>query len=402
MKFLPQKLNRFHMNKEIIDLTQGDESDEDDGIKKITYSELPDNFSSTRKSCFIRSESTDLPMPMMFTPHPGSFDDPLGSPLINTAHSIAYAFSSSNIDPFSNLIRLLHQNSNDSNELFFQLTQSLAFNAKPVDFLPILLKLLDNNSKNPQPNFLRHLAIKSIIALSVNNPEFCKAVLDEVDFLITLSSEQDNEFLEDILQIYQTVCDYANLEQAKKIVDNINERDLIKYVPTSEDKNKRSPYGLDPIRIKVHSVLAILSKYGEVFTQPLVQEIRKKCNYPGNSNKKDSLVSEIILPSIICIDQFLKQPDTEAYKWLFEEKEILIGKLTLAVIGCEKNQDNELRVMVLKVFLEVLDEFCNDDNASPSMNFMFQLTSTLISMENFADEPVKHMARVLLKRFKVQ
>lgn len=380
------------MNREIIDLTQTTDSDDDDDDRmKIPAKEPPVDIS--RPKSLVLSESLEFPHPMIFTPYPGSMSDPLGMPLINTAHSIAYTFSSSNIDPFSNLIRLLHQNLNDGNSLFNQLTQSLAFNAKPVEFLPLLLQLI--NPQQNQPTFLRHLAIKSIIVLSINNPELSRAILDNVDFFIEISKENNNEFLDDVLQLYQAVCDFATHDDAAIIISDIDSRSLIHHTLTTEEKNA-NPAVIDPIRVKIYSILALLARYGDLFTDDIVKEIMKKSNFPG----KGQLSREIMWPSIVCIDQFLKQPTTRAYEILKDPKDIsLYGKLALDVIACEKDTDDELRILVLKIFLEVLDEFYDENTP---INFFFQIKTSLISMKHFASQPVRKMAEVLLKRLKVE
>lgn len=384
------------MNKEIIDLTQTTDSsstddDDDDKIVDMPMKEEPADISNHK--ALSRSESNDFLQPMIFTPYPGSMSDPLGMPLINTAHSIAYTFSPSNIDPFSNLIRLLHQNLNDGNALFNQLTQSLAFNAKPVEFLPLLLQLI--NPKQNQPTFLRHLAIKSIIVLSINNPELCRAILDNIEFFIEISKENNNKFLDDILQLYQAVCDFATHEDAVTIISDIDSRGLIHHTLTTEEKNA-NPTVIDPIRVKVYSILALLAHYGDIFTDDIVKEIMKKSNFPG----KGQLSREIMWPAIVCIDQFLKQPSTRAYEILKDPKEnSLYGRLALDVIACEKDKDDELRILVMKIFLEVLDEFFEE--VTPP-NFLFQIKTSLISMKHFASKPVQRMAEVLLKRLKVE
>ncbi|KAK8834309.1 hypothetical protein M9Y10_021772 [Tritrichomonas musculus] len=378
------------MSREIIDLTQNSDSDEDEKIIKVPIAEEPIDVSNQKT--ISRSESTDFPQTMIFTPYPGSINDPLGMPLIDTAHSIAYTFSSSNIDPFSNLIRLLHQNLNDGNSLFNQITQSLAFNAKPVEFFPLLLQLI--NYKQNHPAFLRHLAIKSVIALSVNNPELCRAVLDNVKFFIEISKENNDEFLDDVLQLYQVVCDYATNNDALAIISDISSRKLIHHLISDEEK-KAFPSVHDPIRVKVYSILALLAHYGDAFTDSIVDEIIKKSNFPG----KGHLSRQIMWPAIVCIDQFLKQPNTRAYKKLQDSKEMLYAKLGLDVIACEKDKDDELRILVLKIFLEILDEFY-EESINPF--FLFQIETSLISMKHFASEPVRQMAEVLLKRLKVE
>lgn len=380
-------------NRELIDLTQTTSSsstddDDDDDEKFLGMQVKEEAVNPSTSKGLSRSESNDFLQPMLFTPYPGSMSDPLGMPLINTAHSIAYTFSPSSIDPFSNLIRLLHQNLNDGNALYNQLTQSLAFNAKPVEFLPLLLQLI--NPKKNQPTFLRHLTIKSIIVLSINNPELCRAILDNVEFFIEISKENNNEFLDDILQLYQSVCDFATHEDAAAIIQDIDSRALIHH-------KSSNPSLIDPIRVKVYSILALLAHYGDIFTDDIVKEIVKKSNFPG----KGQLSRDIMWPSIVCIDQFLKQPNTRAYEILKDPKEkILYGKLALDVIACEKDKDDELRILVLKIFLEVLDEFY-DENI-PNNYFLFQIKTSLISMKHFASQPVRRMAEILLKRLKVE
>ena len=340
------------------------------------------------------SESNDPMIHPFSFPHPQAFNDPLNTPLINTSHSIAYAFSSSSIDPFSNLIRFFHQNSNNYNEIFMELTQTLAFSAKPVDFLPILIKLLDEKENTFDLN-LRHLALQSIIVLSVNNQDFSNEVLEKIEIFISLAQSHENEFLEAVLELFENVSPYASLSNAKLIIDFISQNNLVKHSPSNDPNNLKKPQnGPDPIRARSFSVLSILAKYGQLFNTNLVEEIIQRCNYPG----KSLLYREISLPVFICIDQLLKQPGTKAYNLLLEKKGLVIGKMALAVTLCEENTMEDLTIMILKVFLEFLDE--SQITEFDMYHLQLKLTTALISLQNFASKPVQNIAKLLLNRFK--
>lgn len=365
-------------NTPFVDLTQDTSSDDE-----LRQSLTKDKPISKRSSLPSESVSDYLGM-LKFNYEEINFD-PLTTPLINTAHSVSYALSSSTVDPFSNLIKCLQQS---SSEYFFQLTQYLAFNRNPVEFIELLKKLISNT----QLSYPRHLAIKSIIALSINNQEFCEAILKNIEYFIKISTDENEEFLDDILQLYQTICDFANHEQAELILENINQRALMHH---KNDENA----GADPIRIKVYPVLALLARYGDLFKKQMVDEIIAKSNYPGEGY----LSRDIMWPALICIHKFLSQPETEAYSTLKSAIKILYGKMALNVITCEKDKNDELRVFVLKIFLELLDEFyddCSRENATKP--FMFQIKSALISMKNFSTGPVQRMATILLKKIKVE
>lgn len=354
--------------KNVIDLTQN--SDDDD------FSNIQAPFDD-----IASNQLGSLPTPIMFLPKPGFMDDPFNVPLINTSNSIAYAFSSSNVDPFSNLLRLLHQNTQD-NSLFFQLTQALAFNAQPVDFLPILIAIIESESTAIA---LRHLALQSIIVLSVNNEEFCKAVLQNAEKFLQLS--MNDEFLRDVLEILIAVCEFAEHDQADTIIKEISKRELIKKEHYRD------------LRGKTHTVLSLLSCYADLYPNELVDEIKRRCNY----HDKSGFNRDIMWPCLVSIDMFLKQPETAAYKLLSQKRTSteLLGKLALAIVGCEKKDDVELRVLVLKVFLEACIEFHIDDLSLSIPDFQFNLTSVLISLLHFAEEPVKRMAERLVTHFNI-
>ena len=358
----------------VIDLTQ-DDSDES-GEK-----ESP----SVCTKYQFKPRPVTLPEPVPVSKFPT--ENPFDSPLINISRSIPYAFSSSNIDPFANLIRLIHQKRDGDNSLFFELTQTLASSGDARELLPSLLSLIQREF--PQSSVFRHLALQSMTVLSVNNREFSQDVLNNIRDLLELSRMDQHEFLADVLSLFEVVCEFASEDQAKEIIDNFSKRDLIRFT------FQKTKGGVDPIRAQVHSVFTLLAKYGNAFPPGLVYEIMKRCNYPG----KGDLCKEIMWPSIVAVETFLRQPESSAYKVLCEKKDELLGKLALALTGCEKKDDVELKIMVMKVFMEACDEFRVEDLPSSLSEFHFSVTAALISMQDFAEEPVKRMAETVLHRF---
>jgi hypothetical protein len=85
------------------------------------------------------------------------------------------------------------------------------------------------------------------------------------------------------------------------------------------------------------------------------------------------------------------QPTTPAYAFLRKKKE-LIGRLGLAVIACERKDDPELKIMMLKVFMETCDEFRAGDLSISFTGLDFKLAEVLISMHHFDEEPVRRIA----------
>lgn len=365
------------MSHDIIDLTQ-DDSD-DDSIGK----ESPDMpLSAKLKSRPVTFPET-IPMPKFPT------DNLLTMPLMNISRSVSYAFSPSNMDPFANLVRLLHQKRDSDNSLFFELTQALASSGDATELLPSLFSLIQSDI--PLSSALGPLAIHSMTVLSVNNQAFSEGVLQKHELLLELSEKCSKEFLADVLSLFEVVCEFATEDQARSIIAHLHRRDLINH------RRPDTKGTVDPIRAQTHSVLTLLARYGNVFPYNLVYDIMKRCNYPG----KGELYREIVLPSIITVEMFLRQPDSEAYKALKKHKDELLGKLALALAGCEKHEDVDLKISVMKVFMAVCDEFRVEDLPSSLNEFHFRVTATLISMQTFAEEPVKRMAEILLDRFNI-
>lgn len=337
----------------------------------------------------VRTEST-LPAPIEFGKRDAPMACPFDVPLVNIAHSIAYAFSPSNIDPFANLLKLLHQKRSNDNDFFFQLTQTLASNAPPTALLPTLFSLMYQDLSNEHP-FWQKPVIESLTVLSVNNPEFSQGVLSNLPLLLDISQFGEDQFLADVLSLFEVVCEYADMEQATAIVANFRERNLIRY----PHKSKQEPYSI--IRARVHSVFAKLAVHGNAFDCSIVDEIMIRCNYPG----KGELCKEIMWPAVVAVEMFLRQPNTEAYRKLESRKNELLGKLGLAVIGCEKKNDTELKVVVMKVFLEACDEFCIEDLENSLNDLQLCLVAAVISMYNFGEPPVKRLAKTIIDRFKI-
>jgi hypothetical protein len=77
----------------------------------------------------------------------------------------------------------------------------------------------------------------------------------------------------------------------------------------------------------------------------------------------------------------------------------LLGRLGLAVFTRETKDDSELKIMVMKVFMEVCDEFKARDLPPLLIELHFNLTAALASMKHFDEEPVKRMAEMVLRRF---
>lgn len=339
----------------------------------------------------VVSRLPTLHEPMKLTKKRDLQNSPFDAPLVNVAHSIAYAFSPSNIDPFANLLKLLHQRRNSDNDLFFQLTQTMASDASPTELLPSLIALMESDICDN--NLLRKLVIQSFTVLSVNNPEFSRGVLEYVEMLLQISEFEDNQsfpFLSEVLSLFEVACEYAEEEQARIIIANFAERDLIKY------QSKLKPLASNSIRAQVHAVLAKLAIYGNVFPDAIVLEIIKRCNYPG----RGELSREIMWPSAVAIELFLRQPGTRAYAVLDEKKSDVLGKLALAVGGCEKKNDPELKIMTMKVFLEACDEFRIEDLENSLNDLQFCVVAAVVSMQNFSEEePVRRMAETIIRRF---
>jgi hypothetical protein len=147
---------------------------------------------------------------------------------------------------------------------------------------------------------------------------------------------------------------------------------------------------MSPIRSLCLSVLKALARFGNVFPDPVVEEIAKRCNQPK---------ATVMWPSVVAVGTFLRQPESSAYRVLVRKSEELIARLGLAVIACEKMEEAELKVVVMKVFLEVCDEFRIDDLQTSLNEIHFNLTAVLMSMKLFAEVPVRKMSENVLHRF---
>ena len=341
-----------------IDLTQTSDSD--------------DEPAEPAASASTRSQMSSTPTFLLN--HQSLIDDPLNAPLINTSHSIAYALSNSVIDPFSNLIRHLHQSNESDKAIFFQLTQNLATNARADNFIPILFQLFEH----PQNTVCSVLALQSLRVLSINDRKFCKKVLKRLETI--LDKFKDN-FIIEILQLFITIGQYATEEHAGLILSAIKEKINVSSVDTTLNKH-------------IFPVFAVLSQYGDKFPEEFVLHIKKLLNFPG----RPPLNAEIVWPCLICIDNFLAQPQTQAYRILEREKENLLGKLAHATICIEKNNDPDLFMMILKLFLETIDEFKMEKSTNTLKEFHLQLVSSLITLKKSEDDGLSNMADTVLKR----
>ena len=356
-------------SKNIIDLTQ--DSDDSDDLPIPPYDPKMQNQNKNKIPSF----------PIAFKPNPTAIEHPFDFPLINTAHSVAYAFSNSTIDPFSNLIRLLHQNSDIISNLFFPLTQALAFNARPVEFYPILIELLETKEPQITPT-IRHLTLQSLTILSINDSELCRKLLEHIPTFINCSQESD--YLLEVFDLFISIGEYAEENDAKKIIDEIYKK---KYY-THLNRALRAP---------AYSIFAVLSKHGNIFPNEVVDEIQKKICYPGGNNKE--LAREIVYPCLVCLDSFLKQSESLAYSVIKSIKN-LHQRIALTVILCEHRSDPEFQLMILKVFLEICNEFQIDELTTIPQ--YFNVASVLIYLQNFAAPPVRKMADMIIKHFNIE
>jgi hypothetical protein len=310
--------------------------------------------------------------------------DPLTTPLINVTHSIAYAFSPSTVDPFSNLLKVLHQKSDRDNTLFLHLTQTLGARAIAADLLDPLYSIIQR--EGDQELVVRHLAIQSLTVLSINNGEFASAVLSNIPFFVSVSAVDGDEFLENVLQLFEVVAEYAIPDQAREIIASVEARGLLRYQPP------QSKTAGVPVRDLCLSILKSLARFGDAFPQGIVEEIARRCNQPKPG---------VMWPAVLAVSEFLRQPESQAYRVLVKKSDELVARLGLAVIACEKMDRAELKVLVMKVFLEVCDEFRVDDLQVSLNEIHVNLTAVLVSMGYFAEEPVKRMAGNVLHRFNI-
>jgi hypothetical protein len=330
--------------------------------------------------------------PLCLAPPPFHPADPFSLPLINLTHSLAYAFSPSTIDPFSSLLKLLHQRGDHS--IFMRLTQTLGSHATPTDLLEPLYSIIERQSESESN--VRHLALESLALLSVNNAEFARGILANVLFLLEVSAIEEEAFLEDILRLFEVLAEYADEAEAAKIVESVHTRALLRFSLPARP-------GATPIRELCLAVLKSLARFGNVFPDAVVEEIAKRCNQPK---------AGVMWPSVVAVAAFLRQPESRAYAVLIRKCDELIARLGLAVIACEKLEPAELKIVVMKVFLEVCDEFRVDDLQASLTDLHINLTAVLISMKHFAENPVKlgtgrkvaenkvrRMAENVLKRF---
>jgi hypothetical protein len=301
--------------------------------------------------------------------------DPFTVPLIDVASSLTYAFSGSTVDPFANLVKLLNQKPGDQPSLFPELCQAVGQSSRPLALLSPLFDRIDPDS----PPLVCRLALQSLTVLSINNPEFAGGVLERSAFLLALGGD----FLTDVLALFEVVAEFATEEQAAVIVADFDERNLIKFPAPPKA-------AFSPIRAQVLAVCASLARFGGVFPEAMVDEIKKRCNFPPR---------EIMWPAVVAVQRFLRQPGTAAYELLRRKKEELLGRLGLSVIACERKDDPELKIMVMKVFMEACDEFRAGEVPTSLTDLYFNLTAVLISMQHFDEEPVRRMAETLLRRF---
>lgn len=301
--------------------------------------------------------------------------DPIHAPLVDTSHSIAYAFTNSSIDPFSNLIRHLHQSNDPDKRIFTQLTVLFASNSNPVALVPILFQILQTENQ-----IRKILAIQSLKVLSINNENISNATLSRLDELIVYKNDQ---IVVEVLQLLQEIAPYANENQARKIVEYASQN------ITSCDNN---------ILDLVYSVLSLVSNYGSVFPSEVVERICKMLNYPGRSPIRAS----VVWPCLKSCEAFLEQQDTAAYRaFSSDKKSRLILKLAHAAILAEKHEDNELVLGVLRLFQAAIDEFGITDVASFTNEYYLQLDSVLLEMMKCDDEEKKRVAEAVLYRLRL-
>ena len=348
---------------ETIDLTLNSDSSSDTPIQVKACSKIEQH--SEDSNFHIQSFSTT--------------SDPFSVPLINISRSLIDIYSVSSVDPFSILLKHL-------NEINFILPSNLIYQIVSSDLtsiFPILLNILtDSNSFK----ITKLLTIRAISAMSYNNQSLCRTVLDNIDFLLQMGS--DNVYLIDILELFRIVSVYATVKEAEKMINQFHlQLNLIHFVG---DSNL-----MESSRSGVLSVYSEISKYGDIFPSDLVHDILNKINFMGNG----IVLKEISYPSMLCIFEFLKQPNTEAYKYIESKTNILVPKLSLALESAVNQNEVELQMLALKLLYSVFNEY--NSNNTHSMYFCLLSSLNLIKFYG-KNKDVKYLSQLLIDIILVQ
>ena len=341
----------------------------------VEITNVDSGSSDDESAVIIESNKPQVSMPLPLVPRPELYQNPLGVPLINTTHSIAYELTGSTMDPFSNLIRVLHQSEDRDMRLFYELTHALAIGAKPSEFHSIFITLISQNYSTA----IQHLSIKSMLTLSVNDPDFSKKIVEHTDLLISMLNQE--EFIIEILELFASISDVADEESGSKMLKYISDQKLC-------DSSKLL------IRVHSYSIIAGLSHFGNLLDPYIIEQIVYRCNYIAEVY----LQTNIVAPCLVCIDNIIKQPGTVGYNSLIEKTARIVGKLMLAVVHSSKTHDSQIKILSMKVLMETADEFGNEEIFG---SLYFQLMSALISMAHFAEPIVRPVAQNLLNHFRL-
>jgi len=280
---------------------------------------------------------------------PDSIRTAIDAPLINEEESKIEVHTNRQIDPLANLYRYYQKMCHDSTDL------------NPIEAIKYFL---DNREYVGIK-----LSLKSIEALSINNDSFCCSIIPLlIDFLQDSPVES---YFSEFMQALISVSHCASSEIAEILLKN-NSLDLAKRV---KDRTYRE---------QVLSLLAVLSKHGNVFEKEYLEEIKKHINYPG----KAPLVTSIVWPCLVCVENFLSQKESKAYCFFkeIENTSSLIARLCHSVILYDENQDSDLVLMVLRVLLNVINDL--DHNLSPAYQFQTQFLASLDSLKKSKDPSI--------------
>lgn len=340
---------------ETIDLTLTSDSYSDPSIPVSAFDE-PEQYSAT-PNFRVKTSSSSF--------------SPFSEPLINVSRSLIDVYTASDADPVSILLKHL----NEINYIIPSLYQAMFEGS--ISIITVFTGILSNSALFRTTKLLTFRAISS---MAINNEDICRYVLDNIDFFLQMAP--DNHFLIDLLDLFRVVSHYATVEEARKMIHMFHlELNLIHF---GGDASL-----MESSRSGVLAVYSEIAKFGDIFPVELVHDILIKINFMVNG----SVLKEISYPSMICIFEFLKQPDTDAYKYIESKTNILVPRLSLALESSVAQKEDDLQMIALKLLYSVFNEF--NSNNTHSMYFCLLSSLNLIKF-NGENKNMVYLAQILI------